>query len=349
MNTTTLVTALYDIRGLENNKEKHMVKGIKDYLQYGSTLSRLPFPVILFTEDSLRGLLEELFKDKPNCTIITLDFAQTYFYTYKEQLTSLRDKYIISNLNPIKDTPLYIILNNNKFFFIEEAIKLNLYQSTHFMWIDFGLGYVAKDCETSLNSILPCIPDKIKQMCINPYVENIPAQVYHKVIYHNMAGGLFSGSKENMLRYANLFKAKYKQIVEEGWYQLDEAIMSLVVRENPDLFSLYYGDYEGIIANYQTWHYSPHVTFSALDKLLNHLQYQQAYAMLQYLKPTMMTFSSPHLGGYLRRYIICNYYVSSEHKLDGDVRDLLSSDREEIRQIRMDQMSNLKFYTNFSM
>ena len=40
------------------------------------------------------------------------------------------------------------------------------------------------------------------------------------------------------------------EILEDGWYQIDEAVMTIVQRENRDLFIFYYGDYEGIIANY---------------------------------------------------------------------------------------------------
>jgi hypothetical protein len=38
--------------------------------------------------------------------------------------------------------------------------------------------------------------------------------------------------------------------VPEDWYQIDEAVMTMVQRENYELFDFFYGDYEGIISNY---------------------------------------------------------------------------------------------------
>ena len=66
--------------------------------------------------------------------------------------------------------------------------------------------------------------------------------IYFENIYHNCAGGLFSGSKENMLKYIELFKQKTEQIYSEDWYQIDEAVMTMVQRENYDLFDFFYGD-----------------------------------------------------------------------------------------------------------
>ena len=71
-------------------------------------------------------------------------------------------------------------------------------------------------------------------------------------IYHHTAGGLFTGSKENLLKYSELFKQKTQQIYNEEWYQIDEAVMTMIQRENPDLFDFFYGDYQGIISNYLT-------------------------------------------------------------------------------------------------
>ena len=81
----------------------------------------------------------------------------------------------IHNLDNGKDIPLYNILNCNKFFFIEEAIRLNPFNSTHFVWLDFRINYVAQSCEEIHNWIYN-IPDKIKQLCINPYYSVSPIQ-----------------------------------------------------------------------------------------------------------------------------------------------------------------------------
>ena len=103
--------------------------------------------------------------------------------------------------------------------------------------MDFGINHVAEGCEF-IHEWINNVPDKIKQMCINPFIENVQYKHYFQYIYHNMAGGLFSGSLENMKKYSELFKAKTEEIYNDNWYQIDEAVMTIVHRENPHLFDL---------------------------------------------------------------------------------------------------------------
>jgi hypothetical protein len=181
--------------------------------------------------------------------IYNKSFEQTYFYKYFDKLYELQKQFKIFNGHLEHETPHYIILNNNKFFFIEKAIDFNPFNSSHFIWMDFGINHVAKNTEL-INDWFYNVPDKIRQMCINPYTEEEGPKKYFELIHHNTAGGLFSGSSENLLKYSELFKQKTAKIYNDNWYQIDEAVMAIVQRENPELFTLFYGDYQGIISNY---------------------------------------------------------------------------------------------------
>ena len=179
---------------------------------------------------------------------------------------------MIHNRNYHHESPYYIVLNNNKFHFLEKAIELNYFQSTHFVWLDFGINHVAKDPEIIHNWIFK-IPDKIKQMCLNPYLERDNVRDFFQYIYHHTSGGLFSGHIENIKKYIQLFKNKVNQIYSENWYQIDEAIMTMIQRENPDLFEFYYGDYDGIISNYLKPYHNIDLIFRGLFKTVNFQNY----------------------------------------------------------------------------
>lgn len=249
--TTTIVTALYDIRTFEGNTGN--TRKIDYYLKIGEWILSLPYPMIIFTEDKL---LEEI-KQRRNSDLLektdirVVKFEDTYFYKYRSDIERNMISFSIYNRNNDKDTPCYIIFNNDKFFFIEEAIKRNTFNTDKFIWIDFGISYVAKNLE-AIHAWFPLIPEKVRQMSIYGFYEDISPRDYFNAVHHNNSGGVFSGSKENLLIYSTLFKQKWEQVLREGWYQLDEAIMSLVIREHPELFDLYYGDYSSIICNYQS-------------------------------------------------------------------------------------------------
>jgi 3-deoxy-D-manno-octulosonate 8-phosphate phosphatase (KDO 8-P phosphatase) len=55
---------------------------------------------------------------------------------------------------------MYIILNNNKFDFIQSAIEVNPYNSSHFIWMDFGINHVALNTE-KISEWIHKVPDKI--------------------------------------------------------------------------------------------------------------------------------------------------------------------------------------------
>lgn len=328
----TIVTAFYDIRSKEPNHPPHYRKKNK-YIEVSSEfMLKLPYPIVFFSDDQeIVSHIQEYRKDQQDKTVIYQDsFESTYFYQYKNQLEDLQKRYTILNSNKEHETPLYIILNNNKFHFIEKAIERNPYQSTHFIWIDFGINHVAKDTHM-IHEWICRIPDQIRQLCINPFLENEHNKGFFRYIYHHMAGGLFSGSKENLLEYSRLFKKKVFEIYHQGWYQIDEAIMTMVERENPELFDLYYGDYEGIIANYERMTHSINLIFRMLKKTkefhamskMNHiLQYMISYFKMSRNQNSNLFYE------YLEFHLINNLHTN-DRKLKKDVIELILKKKRE--------------------
>jgi len=234
---------------------------------------------------------------------------------------------------------------------MEKAIELNPFDSSHFIWIDFGINHVAKDTE-HIHDWITKVPDKIKQLCINPYIENIEPKSYFRNIYHNCAGGLFSGSKENMLKYIELFKQKTEQIYSEDWYQIDEAVMTMVQRENYELFDFFYGDYEGIISNYLKPLHSWWLINSNIEKCLRMNSTKYLYNILIYLDSYFLQEENQNSGGfynYITNNIICNYYQNSRN-LRNVVIDLinlkLSQNDQNMRDILNFNKNNLEYYEN---
>jgi hypothetical protein len=128
-------------------------------------------------------------------------------------------------------------------------------------------------------------------------------------IYHHSAGGLFSGSKENILKYCQLFKDKTEQIYAENWYQIDEAVMTMVQKENPELFDFFYGDYPGIISNYLYPIHNIELIMTNLQKYLNFNKTKEAYNLLLYCTPFFIANPNHNfLYMYIQNNIIVNYY-----------------------------------------
>lgn len=353
MNYPTIVTMFYDIRKNEKN-----VKNKNKYIELAQQfILTLCYPIIFFIDDEDTEIYEYIYNARKSdelfkfTNIIKYNLKNTYFYKDLSRLEELQRKFCIKNGSLTKDTSMYIILTNNKFFFMEKAIELNPFNSSHFIWMDFGINHVAKNTEIIHDWILK-VPDKIKQLCINPYIESIEPKIYFENIWHNCAAGLFSGSKENLLKYVALFKQKTEQIYNEEWYQLEEAVMTIIQRENPDLFDFYYGDYEGIISNYLKPMHSCGLINTNMQKCLTMNNTAFLYKMLFYFD-FYFSFPENQVGdnfyNYINNNIICNYYQNNKC-LRIEILELINKKinekDENIIQLLKLNMDNLNFYSN---
>jgi len=355
--TTTIVTMFFNIRPQETN-DRGTYKPTDSYFELANEfILRLPYPLIIFMDESNKKLEELVVNARQShglmnkTRIVKLAIQDTYFYQDIERINTLMKSFVIVNSNKDKDTAVYVVTTNNKMDFMEKAIDLNPFQSSHFLWMDFGINHVAKDTEL-IHTWFPHIPDKIKQLCINPYLENTSPKEYFQCIYHNCAAGLFSGSVENLLKYSQLFKQKTAEIFQQGWYQLDEAVMSMIQRENPNLFDLFYGDYEGIISNYMTPKHSWWLISASMRKCLSHNNTRFLFQMLKYLESSFslhMNRLKPEFYDYLNNCIICEYYQNNQQLRSTTIQfinEALERKDKSILLLLANNFNNLNYYGN---
>jgi hypothetical protein len=357
MNYPTIVTMIYDIRKMENNTNINN-RNISGYIELANQfMLKLPYPIIFFINEDDTETYNIIYniRNKLNLSHLThiykLDLQYTYFYKDLKRLEELQKQFIIHNGHLNHETPLYIILNNNKFVFMEKAIELNPFNSSHFVWMDFSINHVAKNTELIHDWILK-IPDKIKQLCINPYIENVEPKQYFQNIWHNCAGGLFSGSKENLLKYVELFKQKTEQIYNENWYQIDEAVMTMVQRENYELFDFFYGDYEGIISNYSKPLHSWWLINLDIKKCLQFNNMEYLYNILIYLDSYFIIEANQNnidFYNYINNNIICNYYQNNKNlriEIINLINIHINKNNENITHILVSNKDNISLYNN---
>lgn len=351
----TIVTSFYNIRALENGSPQDN-RQMDQYLQIAEQfIMTLPYPLMIFIDPDDHILYEFITEKRQKYVSQTFicqeRLPDTYFYKDLDTIRELQKQYSIYNGDLKHETPLYVVLNNNKFHFIERAIETNPFQSSHFIWMDLGINHVARNTERIHEWILR-VPDKIKQLCINPFVEHGEnLDVFHN-IYHHMAGGLFSGNAQYLKQYAEAFKAKTAQIYNEGWWQVDEAVMTMVQRENPEWFDLFYGDYIGIISNYQSPIHSLYLIFTGLSKCIQYNKTAFAQNILNYLEKYFEkeeNQSGEFTNAYIRQSIIANYYQNNM-LLKTDVLQIINKnlikENQEVIQILRENYGNLAFYEN---
>jgi len=346
MTDVTVVTSFYDIRNMENNTSKN--KTTDTYLEKGKFILELPCNLIIFTEEKFREFIIDHRKDFLDKTvIITQPLDETYYWKYKEIICKLQDTYIITNRDKYKDTPLYIILIYSKFYFLEKSIELDPYNTSKFLWIDFGITHVAQNSNLIYNW-LGKISDKIRLMEMVPYNSENPKE-YFKKIYHNHAAGLISGSKAYMLNFIDLFRNLVNKVIDNGWYQLDEALITIIVNKYPDYFDIYYGNYRNIISNYHEYTGGKETILSCVRQYRSLNNKSKVYHILRYMKSYFITQQviTDEVLTYFYHYLLVNFYMSSSRYLDEDILTyfLETTDEKIIKMLYMN-IVNIRTYKN---
>ena len=138
----TIVSMFYNVREKERNCSN---SSLNHSVNYYTNLAKefilkLPYNLIIFTDDSnvINIINEERTQYKEKTFIVNKPFEETYYYRHLNVLSELQTKFIIHNGNIEHETPMYIILNNNKFFFMEKTpLNINPFNSSHFIMDGF--------------------------------------------------------------------------------------------------------------------------------------------------------------------------------------------------------------------
>jgi hypothetical protein len=191
------------------------------------------------------------------------------------------------------------------------------------------------------------VPDKVRMLLICPYTLEDPEPFeYFHTTHHNVAGGLVTGSGEKILEMIGLFRQELETMLNQlCWCQLDEAIMATIVRKHPHLVDFYYGDYSGIISNYEMIRDMKNVS-QIIQTYLNKRQYHEAQRVLNRID---YWSSSQALEIYVNYSILTNYYV-----LRGQLHPAIlrlkdhPQYHEQVMAVINRNRDNIKFYSNFS-
>ena len=344
----TVVTMFYAVPGRGRRSPD-------TYLALASQfILKLENPLVVFVNDP--DLVQKIGDIQPKAHVHVVPFADTYYYRHMDALETLQRDFRLSNGNVDHETPAYVVLNNNKHFFVEETCRL--YPDVeHLVWLDFGVNHVARMPADSLYIPRDLFDkNKIRQMCISPYVEYGAPKDTFRHIWHHTAGGLFGGSRANMLEYAGLFRAKTEQIYAENWWQVDEAVMTMVQRENPALFDFYYGDYEGIVANLvdPVPKYNIDLVFYGIQKAFDHNNPGAAFHALAWCDRLFVPDNSEtpiegvNLGllcRWMAGHIVADFY-DNNRQLSNAVLDAMEmyKSHDAVKQCLSNNEANLRYY-----
>lgn len=225
----TFVSCFIDLNYYEN-RPTH--KKTDFYIEKGNQLLSLPFQFIIFTD---KYSLPKL-KKSENIIYVLIDLYDLPIYKIFD-----KDKISLpSQSNPSKDTFNYLSINISKTFFINKAIELDSFHSTHFSWIDFGILHIIniENNDIFFNSLQKI--SKYKENKIRIPGCYIPEQIVFDYPYWSFCGGFFCGDKKS-LQFFHQKMIDFLQKLDKITWEIN--IWTIIYLQYPNLFDWYYGDH----------------------------------------------------------------------------------------------------------
>ena len=157
----------------------------------------------------------EMFKDK---------LTSTSVFVEKIQLSELRAYREVMNINYVlpairnndKDTFNYITCMNSKTEFVRKAIDNNVFNSTHFAWIDFGIFHFITNIQNTKAIInkLGITPLKSNVLVMPTIYRRSPTINFSKVNWR-FPGSFFFGDKESIIEFDTLYQNNFLKIITQ--------------------------------------------------------------------------------------------------------------------------------------
>ena len=236
----TFVTCLFDLSDWEGDPStsthrRRVIEGDGGYLHLARRLLAQPVPLVIFTEPSTRDSLAAIRPPDAMTTYHVLQLTDLpLFARIYPELCELFARRYRALVNPIKDTPSYIVTINSKWSFLKRVAESNPYHTPYIAWIDIGLYHVVGD-ELDLLTMLSAGETRHPSgLCFGmPYMkEHIPPRdEIMRRFWGRIAGGFWTMPLPHAVVWERLCSSYLCRAVAEGYYPFEcEVLLRLLVR-----------------------------------------------------------------------------------------------------------------------
>jgi len=205
--TVTFVSAFIDLK-----ESREVSRTPLSRFHFFEELASTGINIHLFLSYSYKGYCETVLGARENVFVDYIELAD--LATYKE-LAGVTYTIPFSE-NPVKDTANYHIINNAKIEFVESAIKQNRFPANAYAWIDFSIGHMFRKTSETLNYLKGI--EFLEKGILLPgcWPAHYGANELFSRISWRFCGSFFIGDSESLLKFAELYRAKFRSTVEKS-------------------------------------------------------------------------------------------------------------------------------------
>ena len=250
----TIVTFYFNLKNLEDTTTS--TRSPSFYLENGKHTLQINNPMVIFCDSITKPLIQEIrdkLTDKPTIyiekNINDYDHYKMNYLTIKENRSNIGSY----QNNNTRSTASYLLVTSFKIHALKIAKDRNDFNSTHFIWMDFGCGHVVykpviEDVERVLLNPRPKITCLYIHYRSSKFLENMVDAVNNGIC--GIAGTFFSVEKSYIDKLYTTFQSIFYEMLSKQIGHNEEQVLTYIYDRYPELFTLYYGDYYSTICNY---------------------------------------------------------------------------------------------------
>jgi hypothetical protein len=216
----TCVTALIALDDYKREDYK-----VADRIEHFKSLAATGIPICIYASPCFKDALEPILQEYSNLKVIQ-------WLEYEEmgaaKIVAERQKDVLRlpvYRTEAKDTMKFMTLMNNKVFFLKDAMEKNPFSSTHFAWIDFGIGYIFRRAKSTYSYLASLAQTKMKEKFLAiPGCWNKGTGMDRAFMSVNwrFCGGFFVGDKTSLGNFCNLAIDNYESFLTKFQCQIWE-------------------------------------------------------------------------------------------------------------------------------
>lgn len=199
-------------------------------------------PYVFFGDKESIALIKKYRGDLPTY-YIELNIEEFNTYKYKDNM--------IINSTHCPSIELNLIWNE-KIFLIQQAFKINPFSSEFYMWIDAGICIYRNNPPPSISfpniNVLNKLPkDKFIYSSTDQTTYSYKFQKGNYHLHHHVSGTSYILHKNIIDSFVELYK-KYLNLIDKNDIWTDQVILTLIYRDNKELFHKYCDGYGSIVS-----------------------------------------------------------------------------------------------------
>jgi hypothetical protein len=326
----TLVTAYFDLTQFDDATSDIKERNNAHYLSHARFTLSSPYNLIVYCEqknlEALREMRPSYLQERTLYKVV--EFDNLYFrkeHTQENKETDLNfSKYrelikqnrLINKTTDNRNTPSYYLFCMSRYIMMKETIDNNIFNSTHFAWINICIERMGFSNLVHLDEALAVNRDKFSTC----YIDYIPEHMvnnlreYFKWGRCSMCSGFFTGNSHYMWLVSDLIENQFIEYLHKGYGHADEQLYSPVYFKYPELFEHYYGDYQQMITNYKFIYEAPRspIVNFIYNSFYSH-NYIKCYEACKILWKSYCNNKCDLSQDEIHR--VCYYYMMSEKNL----------------------------------